>query len=55
MCSMTRQHFQFIADTLAELPEPQRSQTATLFARELKRTNSGFKPDRFLTACKVER
>lgn len=61
MCNMTRSHFQFIADTLkdirAETPPYRQSMVddmAKTFAKRLPRTNSGFKPDRFLKACGVE-
>ena len=61
---MTRQHFQFIADTLAEARrhyditgdgggERAVEDIAQRFARELHRTNSRFDEARFLKACGV--
>lgn len=51
---MTRKDFQFIADVIRELPASMREEVAQKFARELPRTNGGFKPERFLRACGVE-
>lgn len=52
--SFTRQHFQFIADTIKELPEPTRKEAALKFADRLPETNAGFKRDRFLKAAGEE-
>jgi hypothetical protein len=59
---MTRQHFQFIADTLIEAQRDEGTiggravvrAVAHRFARELHRTNSRFDEARFLKACGVE-
>ena len=57
MATMTRQHFQFIADVIKAMPDhaptlrQQKVSVARAFASELKATNSGFKKDRFLKAC----
>ncbi len=63
MATMTRQHFQLIADVLRKTQEDNTpsgmtnelcSQIASTFANELAKTNPGFKRDRFLKACGVE-
>lgn len=54
MCNMTRQHFQFIAEVIAQLDDHDelfREQVATSFANALKRTNPRFNRERFLKAC----
>jgi hypothetical protein len=53
--TMTRSHFQFIADVIAHYPAPtyERQTLALSFADELKRTNANFNRARFLQACKV--
>ena len=60
---MTRQHFQFIADVIYRMPHTDadlpferdvRAEVAHTFARELRKTNSGFDSDRFLKACGIE-
>ena len=54
MCKMTRQHFQFIAEVIAQLDDHDelfREQVATLFANALKRTNPRFNRERFLKVC----
>lgn len=54
---MTRQHFQFIADVINDMPahaatlRAQKVAVAAKFARELKRTNPAFKDGTFLEAC----
>jgi hypothetical protein len=59
---MTRQHFQFIADTIIEQRRDSECDPAQLdavnaiarrFARELHRTNSRFDEAKFLKACGV--
>lgn len=55
MCNMTRQHFQFIADIIkTERDDFVRPRIARAFAKELRRTNPNFKPERFFKACNVE-
>ena len=56
---MTRQHFQFIADTLKEArgvdaDNPALDRIARRFGRELHRTNSRFDEEKFLKACGVK-
>jgi hypothetical protein len=57
MAKMTRQHFQFIANTIAAMPKhaaslrAQRRSCAASFADALVATNPGFKRDRFIAAC----
>lgn len=63
MCTMTRQHLQFIAEVVASLAdlgfcgEQKGIHSADLrvvacrFADELKRTNPAFNRERFLKAC----
>jgi hypothetical protein len=48
--SFTRQHFQFIADNIRELPEPERTRAAKVFANNLTATNPRFNRERFLKA-----
>lgn len=57
MPAMHRSHFELIAETIQELerdaivsPE-QRERIAEAFGRELRRTNGGFRSERFLRAC----
>lgn len=47
--SMTRQHFQLIADVLKNTIAPDKVKIA--FARALAKTNPGFNEDRFLQAA----
>jgi hypothetical protein len=56
--TMTRQHFQFIADVIAELcfedgasNYRNRVQLVQKFTDELKHTNPNFKPGTFVEAC----
>ena len=53
-----RRHFCFIAEVIAKelwkLDSEARQEVAKAFADNLRSTNSQFKRDRFLTACKVE-
>lgn len=57
---MTRQHFQFIADVINDMPShaptlrAQKVSVAAKFAKELKRTNPNFKDGTFLEACGME-
>jgi hypothetical protein len=54
MAKMTRQHFQFIADTIKDIDDPQiRGGMARLFADRLRMTNPGFDRDRFVRACGI--
>ena len=51
---LTRQHFQFIADTIALAPaDTARPYWAYVFAERLANTNPAFDRTRFLEACKV--
>jgi hypothetical protein len=58
---MQRRHFKFIADVLSDLrhepaiDQPTLQMIAQEFARQLKRTNSRFDPDRFISATNGER
>jgi hypothetical protein len=54
--TMTRQHFQLIADVLhdAGLTDEDRKYLSTLFANKLATTNPNFDRTRFLKACGVE-
>jgi hypothetical protein len=63
--TMTRQHFQLIADVIREIPSPattwpvtltdkQREYLARCFADELYATNGRFDRGRFMRACGVE-
>lgn len=58
MANMSRQHFQFIADTLRNgnrfVIEADRHLVALNFADALRSTNPNFKRDRFLRACGFE-
>jgi hypothetical protein len=57
MAKMTRQHFQFIAEVIADMPKhapslrAQRTSCAASFAERLGQTNPGFNKPRFLEAC----
>jgi hypothetical protein len=61
--TLQRRHFQFIADTLRS-EKPGRNWDANkraqwelmvrAFAKACARTNSNFKPDKFLAACDYE-
>lgn len=59
MARMTRAHFELIAATLKGLRHEPAVEPATLemvareFARTLKATNAGFKPERFMEATKA--
>lgn len=46
---MTRQHFQFIADVLRQYNADRN--LCELFAKNLARTNPGFKEEAFMKAC----
>jgi hypothetical protein len=54
---MTRQHFQFIANVISDMPDfaptlrAQKVSVANKFAKELTRTNPNFKDGTFLEAC----
>jgi hypothetical protein len=47
---MSKMHFQFIADTLMEIPEEERRVPTVKFARNLRGTNPMFDMDRFMKA-----
>lgn len=55
--TMTRAHFQFIADTIAAMPDfaptlrAQKESTARSFADALRATNPRFDREKFLAAC----
>lgn len=51
---MTRKHFQMIADVvrLTIDDQPTRERVAKAFAELLPSYNPGFKPEKFLDACK---
>ena len=51
---LQRRHFCFIAEVIAKLDGETRQEVAKAFADNLRSTNSQFKRDRFLAACKVE-
>jgi len=54
MCNMTRQHFEFIAETIGALEVGQpysRLVIASIFASRLKATNPQFKIEVFLDKC----
>lgn len=52
---MTRQHFQALADEIKWIDDPvQRRIAAEAVARVCRKFNSGFKLERFLTACGVQ-
>lgn len=51
---MTRRHFEFIADVVANIPdEDTRDYVAHEFVRRLVATNANFDRERFLKASKV--
>lgn len=56
-CTMTRQHFAFIAETIKDLRQSMTAGThivcARTFAAELSRTNALFNREKFLRACGV--
>jgi hypothetical protein len=45
---LTKQHFELIADTIAELPERERLSVAHVFARKLATTNAYFNRELFI-------
>ncbi len=55
--TMTKSHFQFIADTIAEMPDhaptlrAQKESAARAFADKLPATNPKFDREKFLEAC----
>lgn len=55
--NMSRQHFQFIAEIIAAMPDhaptlrAQKDSTARTFADALEATNSRFDREKFLAAC----
>lgn len=55
--NMSRQHFQFIADIIAAMPDhaptlrAQKESTARTFADNLRKSNSRFDREKFLEAC----
>lgn len=54
---MTRQHFEWIAETIRDLyitaiTDHDIDNVARWFTQRLKSTNPNFNPDRFLEACK---
>lgn len=55
--TMTRAHFEFIAATIAAMPDhavtlrAQKESTARTFADSLAKTNPNFDREKFLTAC----
>lgn len=57
--TMTKSHFQFIADTIAAMPDhaatlrAQKVSTAHQFADKLPATNPKFNREIFLAACKL--
>jgi hypothetical protein len=52
---MTRQHFQFIAETVSDIPAPTiRWLVANLFADRLSSTNNRFDRNRFMQHCQAE-
>lgn len=57
---MTRQHFQFIADIIRNMPDVNagynvtRESVANAFAKELRYTNPKFRESTFLEACEVK-
>jgi hypothetical protein len=54
--NMTRKHYQFIAEVIAEIDhETSRHYAAHIFADHLAKTNSGFDVDRFLNAIEEAR
>ena len=53
MCTMTRQHFQFIADVVREDLKGD-MHVAAAFARALQMTNKSFKKQTFINACSKE-
>lgn len=58
MATMSRQHFQFIADILADLSlaldETDYDWIVAQFANELENTNERFDRDKFIKACDRE-
>ena len=48
--TMSRAHFQFIADVIKEMPDNERKDVAERFGNKLVLTNPRFKRDRFLSA-----
>lgn len=60
MTTMSRQHYQFIADVISAMPDhaatlrAQKRSVALAFADALARTNPRFNRERFLRACGVE-
>ena len=58
-CTMTRQHFAFIADVIADFHTSEDSEglgpvVARMFANACETTNPNFNRAAFLAACKLE-
>ena len=48
---LQRRHFELIARTIRDIPDPEAKHAAKAFLAALRPTNAGFKPDRFSEAC----